>query len=82
MILTEQIQENIRDLPEEAKSLLLEYIQTLREKYALDKKNTEKSLYEQFQENGLIGCFEDDPQLSTNYKQVLTESLEQKYGYR
>lgn len=33
-------------------------------------------------ESGLIGCAEGDPDLSVNYKQYLTESLNEKYGHR
>lgn len=36
-----------------------------------------------FQELGLIGCLDiDETELSKNYKQVITESLEKKHGYR
>lgn len=31
---------------------------------------------------GLIGCAEGDSDLSVNYKQYLTESLNEKYGHR
>jgi hypothetical protein len=30
----------------------------------------------------LIGCAEGDSDLSVNYKQYLTESLNEKYGHR
>ncbi|MFM6128117.1 MAG: hypothetical protein ACKPBV_05130 [Sphaerospermopsis kisseleviana] len=33
-------------------------------------------------ESGLIGCAEGDSDLSVNYKQYLTESLNEKYGNR
>ncbi|WP_199288894.1 ribbon-helix-helix domain-containing protein [Pseudanabaena sp. FACHB-1998] len=33
-------------------------------------------------ESGLIGCAEGDSDLSVNYKQYLTESLNEKYGHR
>jgi hypothetical protein len=33
-------------------------------------------------ESGLIGCAEGDSDLSVNYKQYLTESLNQKYDHR
>jgi hypothetical protein len=32
-------------------------------------------------ESGLIGCAEGDSDLSVNYKQYLTESLNEKYSY-
>lgn len=34
------------------------------------------------QQAGLIGCAEGEPDLSVNYKQYLTESLNEKYGHR
>ncbi|ELS32762.1 MULTISPECIES: ribbon-helix-helix protein, CopG family [Pseudanabaena] len=34
------------------------------------------------QQAGLIGCAEGDPDLSVNYKQYLTDSLNEKYGHR
>jgi hypothetical protein len=33
-------------------------------------------------QSGLIGCAEGDADLSVNYKQYLTESLNEKYGHR
>jgi len=33
-------------------------------------------------ESGLVGCAEGDADLSVNYKQYLTESLNEKYGHR
>ena len=75
MLLTEQIQENIKKLPEEAQFLLLEYIQELQDKYRSAQKDDEPSIYEKFQESGLIGCFKDDAEVLTNYKQILTKSF-------
>jgi hypothetical protein len=34
------------------------------------------------QQAGLIGCAEGETDLSVNYKQYLTESLNEKYGHR
>jgi Ribbon-helix-helix protein, copG family len=34
------------------------------------------------QQAGLIGCAEGESDLSANYKQYLTESLNEKYGHR
>lgn len=33
-------------------------------------------------DSGLIGCAKGDSDLSVNYKQYLTESLDKKYGHR
>ena len=33
-------------------------------------------------ESGLIGCAEGDADLSVNYKEYLTDSLNEKYGHR
>lgn len=82
MKLIDQIQSTIQSLPEEAQQDLWEYIQNLSHKYSLSQPIQGKSLYEKFQEKGLLGCFEDDEDVSTNYKQVLAKSLEEKYGYR
>jgi hypothetical protein len=82
MKLIEKIQDKIKDLPEDAQQDLWEYIQDLSHKYSLQTNPKEKSLYQKFEEQGLIGCFEDDENVSTDYKQTLTESLEKKYDYR
>jgi hypothetical protein len=82
MKLIDQIQTTIQNLPEEAQQDLWEYVQNLSHKYSLSQPTQGKSLYEKFEEKDLIGCFEDDEDISTNYKQILTESLEKKYGYR
>ncbi|WP_271836540.1 ribbon-helix-helix protein, CopG family [Dolichospermum lemmermannii] len=37
---------------------------------------------QRLRESGLIGCAEGDSDLSVNYKQYLTESLNEKYGNR
>jgi hypothetical protein len=78
----ETIHSEIETLSPEAQELLLDFIHLLKKRYTVKEKSQPKSLYQQFQEQGLIGCFEDDENVSTNYKQFLTESLEKKYGYR
>jgi hypothetical protein len=82
MKLIDQIQATIQTLPEEAQQDLWEYVQNLSHKYTLPEPPQEKSLYEKFQEKGLIGCFEDDENVSTNYKPILTEYLEKKHDHR
>ena len=78
----ETIHNEIETLSPEAQELLLDFIHILKKRYATKEKPQPKSLYKQFQEQGLIGCFEDDENVSTHYKEFLTESLEKKYGYR
>jgi hypothetical protein len=62
-----------QDLSEILKKAIELYYQTL--------KTPQKTPLQILEESGLIGCFEDDPNLSSNYKQVLTESLTKKYDY-
>ncbi|MGB3294134.1 MAG: hypothetical protein WBB01_14195 [Phormidesmis sp.] len=39
-----------------------------------------KNLLKVFQESGLVGCIKDgDPDLSTNYKSIISQELEEKY---
>ncbi len=42
----------------------------------------EESTYQKFQASGLIGCVSVEENLSTTYKQVLFEELDQKYDHR
>ena len=42
-------------------------------------KPTQKSPLEVLQEDGLVGCFEGSPDLSSNYKTIIHEYLDQKY---
>ena len=41
-----------------------------------------KTLYEKFEESGLIGCCSVEEDLSTNYKKVLADTLASKYDHR
>ncbi|MDY7013447.1 MAG: DUF2281 domain-containing protein [Cyanobacteriota bacterium] len=79
MLLPEQIKKDIQDLPEEAQSLLIDFVRILKKRYAKATLQTStKSLYEKFDESGLIGFVEDEEDLSISYKQILAESLTQK----
>ncbi|ELS00997.1 hypothetical protein Xen7305DRAFT_00006980 [Xenococcus sp. PCC 7305] len=78
----EQIYQDIDTLPEEAKIILLDFIQLLKKCYS--KSETEsnqegKSTYEKFEEIGLIGFCSVEEDLSTNYKEVLADTLASKY---
>ncbi|KAM3095336.1 hypothetical protein ACKFKF_25170 [Phormidesmis sp. 146-12] len=74
----EQIQKEIQSLPEEAQSLLIDFIEILKRRYpkpAEPKADAEKSPYQKFKESGLIGFVSVEEDLSTTYKQVLSERL-------
>lgn len=79
----DQIYRDIDNLPEEAKTLLSEFIDLLKKHYLKSAHNSEKkSNYERFDEVGLIGCCSVEENLSTDYKKVLADTLETKYDHR
>ncbi|MDJ0843995.1 TIGR04255 family protein [Crocosphaera sp.] len=58
---------------------------TYRKEKAISKneqKKKEPTLYDKFMESGLIGCCSLDEDLSTTYKQVLSDNLESKYDQK
>ena len=74
----EQVKEDIQALPEEAQTLLIDFVEILKKLYVLPKQVTEeKSTYEKFKSSGLIGCFSVEEDLSTTYKQVLAKGWNQ-----
>ena len=81
----EQIYQDIKTLPEEAKIILLDFIKLLKKCYSKSEPENhleEKTLYEKFEERGFIGCCSIEENLSTNYKQVLANTLATKYQNR
>ena len=67
----EQIYKDIDTLPEEAKIILMDFIKLLKKCYSkseIETHHEEKSLYENFEESGFIGCCSVEENLSTNYK--------------
>jgi hypothetical protein len=85
LIKFEEIYRDIDTLPEEAQILLLDFIQLLKKRYPQpesDNNSQEKSLYEKFDEIGLIGCCSVDENLSTTYKEILSNTLTTKYDHR
>lgn len=81
----EQIYADINTLPEEAKILLLDFIKLLKKCYPKpepENHGEEKSLYEKFEESGLIGCCSVEENLSTSYKEILANTLVTKYDHR
>ena len=81
----EQIQQDIQELPDEAQLLLLDFIGILKKRYP--KPQTEAlisndSPYQKFKASGFIGCVAVEEELSTTYKQVLSEKWNTKYDHR
>lgn len=85
MLSLEQIQKEIQELPEEAQTLLADFIEILKKRYpksAQPEEDSEQSPYQQFKQSGLIGFVSVEENLSTTYKQVLSEQLNAKYDHR
>lgn len=80
----EQIYRDFETLPKEARTLVFDLIQLLKKSYSkspVENENKEKSIYEKFDEIGLIGCCSVEENLSTTYKKVLTDTLGTKYDH-
>lgn len=79
MNLAETIYQKSLDLPEDKAIEVIDFIDFLknRSRPAEPGKQT-KSLYQAFDEAGLIGCIETDEQLATTYKEKLNFSV--KHG--
>jgi mRNA-degrading endonuclease RelE of RelBE toxin-antitoxin system len=85
MLTLEQIQKDIQELPEEAQNLLIDFVEILKKRYSKPAQaeiTSEKSTYQKFKESGFIGCVSVEENLSTTYKQVLSEELSAKYDHR
>ncbi|MBF2079846.1 MAG: DUF2281 domain-containing protein [Synechococcales cyanobacterium T60_A2020_003] len=86
MIQIAQLQRDIEALPQEAQSLLVDFVDLLKRRYSTegaDGAGEEKqSNFEKFEQVGLIGCCDVEEHLSVSYKSVLAESLEAKYDHR
>ncbi len=80
----EQIQRDINELPEEAQSLIVDFIKLLKKRYSspecqdIQKEDSESQI-----ENwsDFIGCIEAESDLSRNYKTYLNKELGKKYDY-
>lgn len=44
----------------------------------IKEEESQKSSLEMFEEKGLLGCFEGSPDLSTNYKNIISEVIDKK----
>lgn len=71
MLRFEQLQREIELLPEEAQTLLMDFIEILKKRY--HQPNLESSPYQAFKDSGFIGCVSIEEDLSTTYKHVLAE---------
>ena len=80
----EQIQQDIQELPDEAQLLLLDFIGILKKRYPKSQPEgvTNDSPYQKFKASGFIGCVAVEEELSTTYKQVLSEKWNTKYDHR
>ncbi len=68
-------QQTNRNLNDILIDLINEAIDQRYQQLELPKKN----IFEAFEESGLVGCMSTDSDLSTNYKSVINEYLEDKY---
>ena len=91
MVNIEQIQKDINELPEEAQTLLIDFIDVLKKRYSVAEKREVKShpnlsdrssTLDILKESGLIGCISAESELSTNYKSAIREGLNCKYDRR
>ncbi|NEQ95965.1 MAG: DUF2281 domain-containing protein [Cyanothece sp. SIO2G6] len=85
MLNLEQIQRDIQDLPDEAQMLVVDFIAILKKRYPKQQITTttsENSTYQKFKASGFIGCVSVEENLSTTYKQVLSEKWKTKYDHR
>ena len=81
----EQIQQDIQGLPDEAQILLLDFIEILKKRYPKPQTETvatNDSPYQKFKASGFIGCVSVEENLSTTYKQALSEKWNTKYDHR
>jgi hypothetical protein len=77
-----EISQEINSLPEEAQILLLDFIQLLKKRYPQpENHHQQKTIYEKFDEIGLIGCCAVEENLSTTHKEVLANTLPNKYDH-
>ena len=86
MINLEKIQHDISELPEEAQTLVIDFIESLKKRYSVVKStlpiDNQSSTLDILKESGLIGCISAESDLSINYKSILKEGLDTKYDNR
>lgn len=88
MINLDQIQQDINQLPEEAQTFLIDFIEFLKKRYSVGEKQEnlpnkllahQSSTLDILKQSGLIGSISGESDLSLNYKSVLKEELDSKY---
>ena len=80
----EQIQQDIESLPQDAQVLLVDFIDILKKRYLKplpEPSFSQSSVYQKFKESGFIGGVSIEEDLSTTYKQVLSEKWSTKYDH-
>ncbi|NEQ40506.1 MAG: DUF2281 domain-containing protein [Okeania sp. SIO3I5] len=91
MININKIQQDINELPDEAQTFLIDFIELLKKRYSSAEKQKVKpkkflehksSTLDILKESELIGCISADSDLSINYKSALTKGLDSKYDNR
>ncbi len=91
MINLEQLQHDLSELPEEAQTLLIDFVELLKKRYGKheqqkiksdQKLDDQLSTLDILKDSGLIGCISAEPELSTDYKSVLKQGLNSKYDNR
>ncbi|MEO0769929.1 MAG: hypothetical protein AAFY72_10935 [Cyanobacteria bacterium J06649_4] len=82
-----QLIDDIQTLPADVLQKISDLVTDFRQKKSVseangDSKQETKSAYEALKEAGLVGFVKDGaPDSSTNYKESITEYLEEKHGY-
>ena len=87
-----QIKQDIEPLPPEALELVAQFVRLLKKTYSVSTNDTPEqaaspedssaSVYERFQNSGLIGCLSAEENLSTTYKEVLAKEWSEKHDHR
>lgn len=85
------LQKDINELPEEAQTLLADFIDLLKKRYSTAKKqeinpnqshNQQRSNLEILRDADLVSCISSEPGLSSDYKSVIQQDLDSKYDNR
>lgn len=85
IIVLEQIQKDIENLPEDAQYLLIDFLEILKKRYSKTEPKSNLSAPEpetaEDDWSDLIGSIEAEPDLSRNYKNYLNQELGGKYDH-
>ena len=78
---TEEIESKLAQLVRREGSSMSDVIAAAIERYYAEAYQTEGAWYEVIKESGLVGCGEGPEGLSSDYKERLSRSLGDKFGY-